>query len=276
MFELRSSYPKSHPLNYIAKLLSNSLYGKFGMDTASTRVAIFDTKVTKQFEELEKLSKVATDPEKSLTQIVDIIQFDEKVILVLKYQNLPQYKETEDIYHGLDVNIAISSYTSDGGRGFMSQLKNNPKYKLYYTDTDSFIMAGTLPEHMVGNKLGQFKLEHTIEAAVFIAPKVYALKTTDGGFILKIKGLTASAIKESKVKVSSMINLLQKDAYLKFNQEKLHKDLFNGTLSVLDTTYLLHSTSNKRAPIYNSNGTMVATRPYNYNEIGIKSVDTDD
>lgn len=28
MFELRSEYPKSHPLNYIAKLLNNSLDGK--------------------------------------------------------------------------------------------------------------------------------------------------------------------------------------------------------------------------------------------------------
>jgi DNA polymerase type B, organellar and viral len=29
---LSSQYPKSHPLNFIAKILLNSLYGRFGMD----------------------------------------------------------------------------------------------------------------------------------------------------------------------------------------------------------------------------------------------------
>ena len=31
MYDLRKSYPKTHPLNLIAKLLMNSLYGRFGM-----------------------------------------------------------------------------------------------------------------------------------------------------------------------------------------------------------------------------------------------------
>jgi len=30
-YELRNLYDKSHPMNLIAKLLMNSLYGKFGM-----------------------------------------------------------------------------------------------------------------------------------------------------------------------------------------------------------------------------------------------------
>lgn len=32
LYNLRSQYPKSDPLNYIAKILLNSLYGRFGMD----------------------------------------------------------------------------------------------------------------------------------------------------------------------------------------------------------------------------------------------------
>ena len=33
MYKLRLEYSKSDPMNLIAKLLMNSLYGRFGMDT---------------------------------------------------------------------------------------------------------------------------------------------------------------------------------------------------------------------------------------------------
>jgi len=53
----------------------------------------------------------------------------------------------------------------------MSFLKNNPEYKLYYTDTDSWFINKPLPEHMVGTKFGQFKLENVIKRAVFRCSK---------------------------------------------------------------------------------------------------------
>ena len=43
MYNLRLEYPKTHPMNLIAKLLMNSLYGKFGMRLESTQVEMFDT-----------------------------------------------------------------------------------------------------------------------------------------------------------------------------------------------------------------------------------------
>jgi DNA polymerase family B len=45
----------------------------------------------------------------------------------------------------------------------------------------------TLPSFMVGKELGQFKLEHTILKAVFLAPKVYGLITDQGEEIIKVK-----------------------------------------------------------------------------------------
>jgi DNA polymerase type B, organellar and viral len=42
MYNLRMSFPKNHPMNLIAKLLMNSLYGKFGMKPTNTMVEIFD------------------------------------------------------------------------------------------------------------------------------------------------------------------------------------------------------------------------------------------
>lgn len=49
---------------------------------------------------------------------------------------------------------------------WMSVLKNNPDFKLYYSDTDSAVVDKQLPDYMVGTGLGQFKLEYTIKKAV--------------------------------------------------------------------------------------------------------------
>ena len=87
----------------------------------------------------------------------------------------------------------------------MSQFKNNPKLKLFYTDTDS-IYTNLNPDEMnklipksIDNKLiGKFKLE-TISSqrqkAIFLGPKVYYLKTIDEEEIIKVKGLSSKATK---------------------------------------------------------------------------------
>ena len=43
----------------------------------------------------------------------------------------------------------------------MSQFKNNPDIKLFYTDTDSAYVGGPLPKELVSNvELGKLKLEY--------------------------------------------------------------------------------------------------------------------
>ena len=51
------------------------------------------------------------------------------------------------------------------------------------------IVNKPIPEDLIGNKLGLFKLEHDIEHAYFISPKLYALKTSNGKTIVKAKGI---------------------------------------------------------------------------------------
>lgn len=93
------------------------------------------------------------------------------------------------LYHGQDINIAIASAITAGARVEMSFFKNNPNFKLYYSDTDSAVIDAPLPDFMVGNGLGQMKLEHTINKAIFLAPKVYGLVDIDGNEIIKVKGI---------------------------------------------------------------------------------------
>jgi hypothetical protein len=49
MYNLRQQYIKGHPMNLIAKLLMNSLYGKFGMKLENTLVEMFDTSNEAEF-----------------------------------------------------------------------------------------------------------------------------------------------------------------------------------------------------------------------------------
>jgi hypothetical protein len=117
---------------------------------------------------------------------------------------------------------------------------------------------------MIGNNLGQFKLEHVIKKAVFLAPKVYALITEDGQEIIKVKGLKHDVI--SRLTFSDIEALLIKDSSREFHQEKWFKSIIDGQITTSDMIYTLKSTSNKRLHIYNE-GVFTNTKPFNYNEI---------
>jgi hypothetical protein len=131
--------------------------------------------------------------------------------------------------------------------------------------------------------MGQFKLEHTIRVAAFIAPKVYGFITDKGEEIIKVKGLK-SIIPNT---FADLYGLLIKDSKLDFTQEKWYKSIFEGKISVLDVAYRLKSTTNKREGIYEqytreyydpsiksivyrNYEVLTKTKPYKYSDIEIK------
>ena len=252
---------KGDPMNDIAKLLMNSLYGKFGMKSNVTKLDIFkinDDNSRERFHELLEFWGGSVHNWLELDNHIFIIR---DILLPLKY-NLD-----ENYYHGADINIAIASTITTAARVYMSDYKNNPNYKIYYSDTDSIIIDAPLPAHLVGTALGQFKLEHVIKRAVFLAPKVYGLITENDEEIIKVKGIKSDIVKDLTFK--DLEALLIKDSSREFTQEKWMKNILLGTISVKDIAYTLRATSNKRAQIFD-NGIYTATRPYNYNEIEIR------
>ena len=98
----------------------------------------------------------------------DYIEIDNKVLTVRT--KLVGYKNNDDeeMYHGLDVNVAIASAITGGGIIWMSILKNSSLFNLYYSDTDSGVTDKPLPDYLVGKELGQFKLEYTIKRPFLI------------------------------------------------------------------------------------------------------------
>ena len=258
MYELRKQYEKGHAMNLIAKLLLNSLYGKFGMKMEITRVDIYNMDNESDKESLKIMMEAYSET------IQDYIQIDNTYLIVRDTMADIKFDESQDMYHGLDINIAIASAITSYARVVMTFFKNNPDYNLYYSDTDSVVLDKELPEEMIGNELGQLKLEHKIERAVFLAPKVYGLMDTDGTKTMKVKGIGHTLA--SELGILDLENLLFENSSKNFIQEKWYKKVIEGEITIQDIAYTLKVTSNKRSPIY-INGIYSDTKPYNYNDL---------
>ena len=116
MYNLRLQYSKGDPMNLIAKLLMNSLYGKFGMRMENTIIEIFNINNEKENQLLHEMLEVHG------AFVQDFIKINNHLLTVRKSLLNYTYTEEEDMYHGLDVNIAIASAITGGARMWMSVL----------------------------------------------------------------------------------------------------------------------------------------------------------
>jgi hypothetical protein len=165
-------YHKSNPLNYIAKILLNSLYGRFGMNDQFPKIEVISEDFINNFEN------------KFLDQIIDKIKLGNKYIIIYNSSEVLDDPKTHNI--SVSIAAAITAYA----RIHMSQFKNNPDINLFYTDTDSIYTDSELPSYLINEKvLGKLKLEYICKEAIFLAPKVYCLKLEDNTIIYKAKGL---------------------------------------------------------------------------------------
>ena len=136
LYNLRLEYPKSDPMNFIAKILLNSLYGRFGMDDNFENINIIHKDYYSDFEN------------KFIDLITDKIELDDYILVF--------YKANEEIIddqgeHNVSVSIAaaITAYS----RIHMSQFKNNEDINLYYSDTDSIYTDSKIDDSFIDNKV---------------------------------------------------------------------------------------------------------------------------
>ena len=96
LYNLRLQYPKSNPLNYIAKLLLNSVYGRFGMVDSFLNVDIMDITTFKKFEK-----DFAED-------IFNIIELDDKIMVVHRSakKDLDTLLDNASETHNISIPIA--------------------------------------------------------------------------------------------------------------------------------------------------------------------------
>lgn len=253
LYKLRLEYPKSDPMNYVSKIIMNSLYGRFGMDDDFVFTYIMDKNDYSKFEDINKNS------------IIDVISIDDNYLVQVKNPKVELDTTLDNASEVHNINIAIASAITAYSRIHMSQFKNNPNYTLLYTDTDSIYIDRPLPDSLVSNtELGKLKLERICDKAVFIAPKVYGLLDENGNLIVKIKGLTSESSKDITLdQLNDYIG--STDHSLELNQEKWYKSIGTGDISVLEQIYTLKVTGNKRKLIY-SNDKLVDTSPFIINQ----------
>jgi DNA polymerase type B, organellar and viral len=252
LYKLRTQYPKTNPLNLIAKLLLNSLYGRFGMDDSFANVTIFDT-----FEEFKLWFKDHNE---------DVIQFEElgnKVMVQHRSDLLNEYTDEHGNLETHNVSIGIAAAVTAYARIHMSQFKNNPNFILYYSDTDSIYIDRPLPDEFISSTiLGKMKLEYVLTDAIFLAPKMYYLQTEDDKVIYKVKGLKH----EVDLTLTDFESLLYRESLLEKFQNKWRKNLSEGSIEVKDELYTLRVTNNKRKLIFDENNKLIQSLPFIINE----------
>ena len=111
-------------------------------------------------------------------------------------------------------------------------------------------------------------MEGIIEKAIFLAPKADYLKYVNGDEVIKVKGLNASVInsllKSDILNFNVFVELLEQDRHTVVNQHKSLKNLLDGSLDIIEQTYSIKHTSNKRELIYKNIGAkniLVDTKP---------------
>lgn len=243
------------------------------MKPVYTRVELFNANNNLDMERLHNIINIEGESFK------DIVQMEDIYLTIRRDTSIYVNELFDTAYQNIDINIGIASAVTAGGRITMSLVKNNPNFNLYYSDTDGAVIDKPLPVSLVGNKLGQFKLEYEIERGrrSLLAPKVYGFITDGGKEIIKVKGLTPKSVEG--LHVSDLERLLVKNSTLTFNQEKWFKNLLLGKITVNEMAYQLSVTSNKRKAVYHTyvsnNGhefdMFNATRPYYYSELESKN-----
>jgi hypothetical protein len=210
-----------------AKLMLNSLYGKFGqyyIITANNyHILSSQADLDKLIDEFEEFDLVSENVAITRQTTISIKPF---------------------------MNVAIASYVTAYARIKLWEnlhLCELNKITLYYSDTDSFVIPNVFQEKLrtltaFGKELGMLDIEHNFEEAQFFALKCYAFreinkKTQKSELHLKMKGIERSKIKqivdssdsieEIMIKIKEPIQLAER--YMKFNSALRQKGGFLGT-----------------------------------------------
>lgn len=152
LYNKRKSYGKDHPMNYVIKIVMNSLYGKFGQKFLKRDKFIHPNNLT--FEDTQEYDKI--EKLHGMYRCVKLEEDPSNFCMPIWAAYITSYARLE-LYKWIKQSQAI------------------------YCDTDSVITSKDL---LVGEDLGQMKLETMVYRGVIVKPKFYMLND-----LAKIKGV---------------------------------------------------------------------------------------
>jgi len=132
---------ESKKMKFVAKLMINSLYGKFG-------------------QKIERMSTVISGKLQENQYYDKELNLGRKEIVTINWFSKPE----------------IAAWITSGARFFHSKLLNKYQENLFYCDTDSLIVDREMNKDEIGTEIGKVKLETTkIDRAYFLGAKFYGL-----------------------------------------------------------------------------------------------------
>lgn len=159
LYLIKESSPKNSVSYILAKLLMNSLYGRFGMNLERENISFELKEGNREYHNL----KIGRKNIQLFTEPTTLNSF---------------------------THVAISSFVTSYARIHCHKIMSSIQSTLFYTDTDSFFTTSELP---TGNKLGDLKLENTYESACFLLPKTY-IATSRNKIKIAMKGFDKKKI----------------------------------------------------------------------------------
>lgn len=235
----------------LAKLLMNSMYGRFGMHTTLEQTALVNNEEYLQYNKsFSILSEIHFNDFKLINYIQDFDKLgDPKINKLLKQYFIALTQRT---------NVAIAAAVTAYSRIIINQLKLtaiNLGAELFYSDTDSLVINKLLPsEYLDSAALGKLKLEHKIKEGIFIMPKVYCLELENNSLVTKCKGYPGKLTKDQ------YLFLLEGNS-LNLQVNKWVRTLRDSSIQILrNTPYTINPILNKREKLL-ENGKWINTKP---------------
>ena len=241
LYKIKSTYDSTNPKYQIAKLLMNSLYGRFGLNPEERETVI-----------------VSSDES-------DLIIANKKQVTIIPLLSgsviISYDKDSEDVKID-NISVSISSFISAYSRNVMTHYLMKYADNLYAIDTDGIKIFGKLSDTEIDNKkLGKMKYEYEFYEGVFPAPKIYGGILTKpykkyAKELVKVKGL------KNPLEYLELKALLKKDTVIKKEQDKWIRKISESTILVRKELYTLTIKESKRKIIYDEYGWYQDTTPF--------------
>jgi hypothetical protein len=183
-----------------AKGFLNKLIGRFGLKLFRTKSKIYygaDADLIKATRKIVFATYIGNDA----WFIVHGEKVDEKITTsfgldyVEVINRFGDFGESSNTF--TNVCVAIPAAVNAYARIIMNETKLDILKgggNIYYTDTDSIVTDKPLPNHLVGEDIGQFKLEHRIKKGYFISNKTYCIVDDKDKVIIKSKGVNPKSL----------------------------------------------------------------------------------
>jgi hypothetical protein len=194
-----SKIEKNEGLRFIAKLLLNSLWGKFGQRNNMNKTVYF----TDTSKDLESWHKFWSNNQINHENVhIDGIT---KHMLEVTYAH-----KKDSMNDDFNTNIYLASWTTSSARLRLYDALEKLDQQVLYFDTDSiiYIERKGCPKIQLGDNLGDWTSElndgEYIEDFVGLGPKNYGYQTNNGKQIVKVKGINLHFMNRQLVNFTSM------------------------------------------------------------------------